>query len=181
MRGSSPVELDSGKKTITSLCISFLSGRLIIFFRGCLVCNIYVFNNTRMVLTLGIHSRMGVVSCPNVTKISVSQTLSGWRHRTQEAWRGSQNFPVEGMGTRKGPFPPSCQISFLRTARREGRAGKHGDREGTGREPSQKDSWALVEKDQVQHLYRNLKGFLAFSKSPGDSEKPLNERKDSCA
>jgi hypothetical protein len=38
-----------------------------------------------------------------------------------EAWRASQkNFPVEGMDTRKGPFLPSCQISFLGTARREG-------------------------------------------------------------
>lgn len=58
------MELDSGKKTITSPCISLLSGCFIISLRGCLVCSIYVFNNTRMVLTLGIHSRMGIVSCP---------------------------------------------------------------------------------------------------------------------
>lgn len=66
------MELDSGKtKTITGPSVSLSSGCLIIFPR-CLVCNIYVFNNTRMVLTLGIHSRMGTGRGPNVIGICLS-------------------------------------------------------------------------------------------------------------
>lgn len=82
MCGSSPVELDSGKtKTITGPSVSLSSGCLIIFFPCCLVCNIYVFNNTRMVLTLGIHSGMGTVRGPNVIGVRLSlcreEALSG--------------------------------------------------------------------------------------------------------
>lgn len=72
------MELDSGKtKTITGPSVSLSSGCLIIFPPCCLVCNIYVFNNTRMVLTLGIHSRMGTVRGPSVIGCCLSPLQGG--------------------------------------------------------------------------------------------------------